>query len=96
MFAKCKAEYDSMLSRIDQVIRDKWPETLDGEGRVWRWLDEQRVEQRQKLNSLRDRLRQAWQNGLYEEMKELTLQWGKLTLEIFREYAVHLKREAAA
>ncbi len=96
MFEQCQAEYMLMLSRIDQVIRDKWPETLDGEGRVWHWLDEERVEQWQTLNDLRNRLRAAWLNGLFEEMKELTLAWGKLILEIFREYSLYLKQQAAA
>lgn len=90
---KCRAEYRSMLQRLDQVIRDKWPETLRDDGGVWRWLVEQRVEMRQKLNSLRDRLNTAWLNGTFEEMKQLTLEWGKLTLEVFREYAQYLRRQ---
>jgi len=96
MFEQCKAEYKSMLQRLDQVIRDKWPETLQDDGGVWVWLDEHKVELRRKLTDLRDRLQTAWLNGIFEEMKALTLEWGKLTLEIFREYAGYLKQREAA
>jgi hypothetical protein len=97
MYEKCKVEYTAMLSRLDQVIRDKWPETLAGDGSgVWAWLLETRAETMQKLTGLRKRLEVSWLNGMFEEMKALTLEWGKLTLEIFREYAQHLKRLEAA
>jgi hypothetical protein len=95
MSDKCKAEYVGMLKRLDMVIRDKWPETLRDDGGVWLWLVEQRVEQRQKLNTLRKRISVAWDNGVYEEMRQLVRDWGKLTLEIFQEYALHLKKVAA-
>jgi hypothetical protein len=93
MADKCKGEYLAMLARLDQVIRDKWPETLRGDGsEVWVWVMETRAESLQKLTGLRRRLEDAWLNGMFEEMKALTLEWGKLTLEIFREYSLHLKR----
>ncbi len=92
MSDKCKAEYKAMLTRIDQVINAQWPETLRDNGGVWLWLDEQRVEQRQKLRTLGKRLNAAWHNGMFEEMKQLTLEWGRLTLEIFKEYAAYLKK----
>ena len=95
MSDKCKTEYKAMLSRIDQVINAQWPETLRDDGGVWLWLDDQRVEMRRKLTDLQKRLNAAWCNGMFEEMKQLTLEWGRLTLEIFKEYAQHLKRSEA-
>lgn len=95
MSDKCKAEHKAMLTRIDQVINAQWPETLRDDGGVWRWLDEQRVEMRVRLRDLRKRLEVAWCNGMFEETKQLTLEWGRLTLEIFKEYAAHLKRMEA-
>ncbi len=93
MSDKCKAEYALMLNRLDAVIREKWPETLTGDGSgVWVWLRESSIETMQKLTSLRKRLEEAWGNGMFAEMKELTLQWGKLTLEIFRGYSGYLKQ----
>jgi hypothetical protein len=95
MSDKCKAEYVGMLKRLDMVIRDKWPETLRDDGGVWCWLAEQRIEQRQKLSNLRQRISEAWSNGMYEEMRQLVRDWGKLQLEIFQEYALHLRKREA-
>lgn len=96
MSDKCKAEYVGMMKRLDMVIRDKWPETLRDDGGVWLWLADQRVEQQRKLNSLRKRISIAWGNGVYEEMRQLVRDWGKLTLEIFQEYALYLRKREAA
>lgn len=93
---KCKSEYTAMLKRIDQVINDKWPETLRDDGGVWRWIDQHRVELRLKLRELKKQIGVAWSNGIYDEMRQLVLVWGKLTLEMFREYSLYLRKMEGA
>ncbi|PWT78603.1 MAG: hypothetical protein C5B59_01420 [Bacteroidetes bacterium] len=95
MLEQCKAEYKSMLTRIEAVIKDKWPETLRGDGAVWQWLDDHRPELREKLRQITKQLNEAWLNGILDEMKKQTLEWGRLQLDIFKGYAQHLKEQAA-
>ncbi len=92
MFEQCKREYSRMLQRLDQVIRNKWPETLQGDGEIWRWLDEQHPELRTKCRHLTKRLNEAWQNGMLAEFKQLVTEWGRVQLDIFRGYAGYLKQ----
>jgi hypothetical protein len=94
MFEKCKTEYTLMLNRIETVIRDKWPETLSDNGGVWVWLDEHKPDMRRQLRDVTSRLNVAWLNGILAEVKELTLEWGRLQLEIFKGYASYLKEQA--
>lgn len=96
MFAQCKAEYQSMIARMEAVIKDKWPETLAGDGGVWKWMDEHKPEMRQKQKDLTQRLNEAWQNGMLAEVKKLSTEWARHQLEIFKEYALHLRRTEAA
>lgn len=91
MFEQCKAEYQAMITRIEAVIKDKWPETLQGDGGVWRWMDEQKPAERVKQRDLTQRLNEAWQNGMLSEVKKLTTEWGRHQLEIFKGYAAYLK-----
>ena len=93
MFEQCKAEYKGMISRIEAVIKDKYPETLRGDGSVWSWLDETRPETRTRQRDLVQRLNVAWQNGILAEVKQLSLDWGRLQLEIFKGYSTYLKEQ---
>lgn len=95
MFEQCKAEYLTMVKRIDSVIRDKWPETLASNGAIWQWLDECQPKTRAKQRTLAAQMETAWQNGIFNEFKKLTLEWGRLQLEIFKSYAQHLKETEA-
>lgn len=94
MFEQCKAEYQAMINRIESVIKDKYPETLRGDGGVWRWMDEHQPKLRVTQRDLTQRLNESWQNGMLAEVKALTLQWGRLQLEIFKGYSTHLKEQA--
>jgi len=91
MCEKCKVEFNLMLTRIEEVIKAQWPETLRDGGGVWIWLDANHPEQRKKLASLTDRLNAAWQNGIAAEVKTISLEWGRLQLDIFKGYARHLR-----
>lgn len=95
MFEQCKAEYLTMLKRIDAVIKDKWPETLKTDGAIWQWLEDSQPKTRAKQRDLAAQLNTAWQNGIFNEFKKLTLEWGRLQLEIFKSYAQHLKESEA-
>lgn len=94
MFEQCKAEYQAIMTRIESAIKDKWPETLNGDGGVWRWLDEHSPALRAKQKDLTQRLNEAWQNGMLAEVKKLSTEWGRHQLEIFKEYAAFLRQGA--
>ncbi len=94
MFEQCKAEYEAMIARIEAVIKDKWPGTLQGDGGVWRWMDEHKPAERIKQHDLTQRLNEAWQNGMLAEMKKLTTEWGRHQLEVFKGYAAYQKESA--
>jgi hypothetical protein len=96
MFGQCKKEYQSIMTRIEAVIKDKWPETLQGDGGVWRWLDEHSPSARAKHKDLNQRLNEAWQNGMLAEVKKLSTQWGRHQLDIFKGYSAFLKQGADA
>ncbi len=96
MLEQCKAEFQSIMTRIESVIKDKWPETLQGDGGVWRWVDEHNPSLRVKHRDLCKRLNEAWQNGMLAEVKKLSTEWGRHQLEIFKGYAAHLKQGAGA
>ena len=95
MFEQCKSEYQAMMSRIEAVVKDKWPETLQGDGAIWSWLDEHRPELRSKHRSLNQQLNETWHNGILPEFKKLVTEWGRLQLEIFKGYAAFLKEANA-
>ncbi len=95
MLKQCKKEYQAMMTRIESVVTDKWPETLSGDGAVWPWLDDKHPELRTKYREVSKRLNEAWQNGMLVEFKKLVTEWGKIQLEIFKLYAAHLKQETA-
>lgn len=91
MFKQCKDEYNAMLVRIESVIKDRWPETLKGDGEMWKWLDENQPELRKKQRELTKRLNDAWQNSMAAEFKIVLIEWGRVQLEIFKGYALHLR-----
>jgi len=94
VFDQCKAEYKAMMIRIEAVVKDKWPETLEDEGNIWNWLDNHRSDLRAKHRTLTQRLNETWQNGMVVEFKKLVTEWGRVQLEIFKSYAAHLKETA--
>lgn len=96
MFEQCKAEYQGIVTRIEAVIKDKWPETLQGDGGVWRWLEEHQPAMKVKHRDLNQRLNEAWQNAMLPEVKKLSTEWGRHQLEIFKRYAAHLKQGGGA
>lgn len=95
MFEQCKTEFISMVDRIEAVIKDKWPETLRSGGEIWTWADQHQPDHRAKLRNLMERINTAWANGIHAEVKQLSLEWGKLQMEIFRGYALYLKQVTA-
>jgi hypothetical protein len=95
MFLQCKTEYLTMVQRIESVIKDKWPETLTSNGAIWQWLEDSQPKTRAKQRQLAAQMETAWQNGIFNEFKKLTLEWGRLQLEIFKSYAQHLKETEA-
>jgi len=94
MFKECKKEYQAMMTHIEAVVTDKWPETLQSDGALWVWLDEHRPKLRTKYRDLTQRLNETWHNGMLAEFKKLVTEWGRVQLEIFKDYAAFL-REAA-
>ena len=95
MFEQCKAEFQAIMTRIESVIKDKWPEALQGDGGVWLWMDGHNPDLRVKHKDLVKRLNVAWQNGMLAEVKKLSTEWGRHQLEIFKGYAAYLKQGAA-
>lgn len=91
MFEQCKSEFTGMMSRVEQTITDKWPETLSGDGGVWLWMDNHSPTMRKRMYDLNQRLNSAWLNGMLAEVKKLSLEWGRLQLEIFKGYSLYLK-----
>lgn len=91
MFEQCMREYQDMVSRVEAVIRENWPDALAGDGRIWVWLDEARPELRRKLRQLTEQLESSLKNGVLAEVKILITEWGRLQLEIYKGYARHLR-----
>lgn len=92
MLEQCKAEFHAIVVRIESVIKDKWPETLkQGDGGVWRWVDEHNPALRTKHRELCKRLNEAWKNGMLADVKRLSTEWGRHQLEIFKGYSAYQK-----
>lgn len=94
MLEQCNKAYQEMVARVETVIKDKWPETLHSNGQIWAWLEDHQPELRRKQRQLTEQLDSSWKNGVLEEVKALVVEWGRIHLEIFKGYALHLKREA--
>lgn len=94
MFQQCKTEYQAMMTRIEAVVTDKWPETLQSEGAIWAWLDDKRPDLRTRYRELNQRLNDTWHNGMLADFKKLVTEWGRVQLEIFKGYAAFLKETA--
>ncbi len=91
MLDKCKTDFKAMLVRIESVIKDRWPETLKGNGELWTWLDENRPELRKQQRDLTKQLNEAWENCMAAEFKTVLVEWGRVQLEIYKGYALHLR-----
>ena len=90
MLDVCGYEFRTMLTRVEAVIVAQYPDTLRQPG-VWSWLDEHDPDSRGRLRQITVSLNSAWLNGLIKEMKELTLEWGRLQLKIYKGYDLFLK-----
>lgn len=95
MLQQCNAEYQAMAARVEAVIRDQWPASLQSNGAIWVWLDNHRPELREKLTALVNQVDAAWKNCMLDELKALLTEWGKMQIDIYRAYWVHLKQQEA-
>ena len=90
----CSAHFRGLVAKLTAVIKDKWPESLDGNAFVW--AEAERLEEYRKLQVLFKEADELWKNGQEAEFKKIVTEWGRLSLELHRMYAMDLRQREAA
>jgi hypothetical protein len=95
-FHLCLEHFKTLVGKLNSVIADKWPETLLGDGSVYRWAQEHQLELLQQYRDLEAEADREWLAGHVEEFKKVATEWGRVALEIHRLFAAELRRREAA
>jgi hypothetical protein len=92
----CEAHYQALVSRINSVTRDKWPEALTEDAMPFDWARESAPELARRYESLEKESNELWLNGRIVEFKKMSTEWGTTVLQIMKQYAAHLRHREAA
>lgn len=86
-----------MLSRLQEIVSSKWPETLNGDGNAYSFARENHPELMTRYDEQEAELNGLWLNrASMDDFKQLCTSWGKTILEIHQVHAAALKRQEAA
>jgi hypothetical protein len=89
--------FKGLVERINQIILDKWPETLADGRNAFAWAREHAPELMARHDKQEEEVNSLWLNGVdFTQFKEACTQWGRISLEVFQGYAAHLRVQAAA
>ena len=94
-YLSCQEHFSSVVTRLNGVIKDKWPETLLGDGSVYVWALEHQPELMQKYRAQEEEADRLWLAGSVDEFRAKVTEWGRTALEIHRLFAAELRRKAA-
>lgn len=93
----CEAHFRGLLDKLQKIIQDKWPETLNPDsGNAYEWARGTNPDLLKKVESLEKEANELWLNARDDEFKKTATEWGRQCLEVHRLYAGHLRMEQAA
>lgn len=96
MSAGCQAQYRTLTTKVESVIRDKWPEVLTAAVNPFAWAREKAPELVARFDALEKEASELWLNDRVEEFKKISTEWGQTCLQIMKQYAAHLRQGGAA
>jgi len=86
----CEATFKELISRIEAVVKDKWPHAINTPGFI-KFAEENHPELKKKHDTLYEEANQLWLNCQDDEFKKIVTEWGQTVLQMYRLFDGYLK-----